>query len=91
MADETVKPKVEPKVMKIPLDMEGKQILLVHGVPDEVMHRMANQIEEWMQSNRPVFIINLAPGVDIEYIRVGAAKRGKRRIQNKIPVQPGKE
>lgn len=60
----------KPEIQQIPIDPDGRCMLLVKGLPLDGAALIANQIEEWWQCGEPVLVVGLAPGVEVEFIRM---------------------
>ena len=56
----------------IPIDPEGRYVLLLKGVDDtKVAERLQEHLLAWWESDRPFTILSLSKDIDLRFERVG--------------------
>ena len=60
----------KPKIQQIPIDPNGRYVLVVRGLDTANFVPVMNCIRAWWQSGEPVLVISLAPDVDFKIVRV---------------------
>ena len=59
-----------PEVRRIPIDPNGKQLLIIRGMDSSQALSLVDRLREWYNSDEPVGAIYLESGEEIEFIRV---------------------
>ena len=72
----------KPEIQQIPVDPNGRYFIVVKGLPSEAFVPIAEQIKRWWASDEPVFLIALAPDVNIEFVRVDNEQAGQYGLMN---------
>jgi hypothetical protein len=64
-------------VYKIPIDVDGKQIIIVRGVEmnDDDKKHLAEHLQSWMKSDDPATVLFVGPEVVINVTKVRHHKR----------------
>ena len=60
----------KPEIQRIPIDPDGRYFILIKGLPSEAFVPIAEQIKAWWQSDDPVFMVSVAPDVEVEFLRM---------------------
>jgi hypothetical protein len=58
------------EVQQIPIDPDGRYLLLVKGLPSKTFVFFKEQFNRWWQSGEPVLFVSVAPDVEVEFVRV---------------------
>ena len=81
MPDETVQ--------RIPIDPDGKQILVAYGFEHEEAMRLVRSLQEWAHSDVCAFFITLQSGQKLEFVRFPIEEQEDCQcISNKINDGP---
>jgi hypothetical protein len=59
------------EVYKIPIDPEGKQILILRGanIPVKDFEEFVNTVQTWAKSNDPILVAQVSANVEIQLVR----------------------
>ena len=58
------------EVQRIPIDPDGRYLLVIKGLPSEAFVPIKEQFDRWWQSGDPVLFVCVEPDVEIEFVRM---------------------
>ena len=60
----------KPEILQIPIDPDGRYLLVVKGLSCYAFIPIKEQFDKWWQSGAPVLMVSVAPDVEIEFMRI---------------------
>lgn len=60
----------KPEIQQIPIDPDGRYLLVVKGLSSEAFKRIAKRLAEWWESGELAFLLALDSDVEFEFVRV---------------------
>ena len=78
------KPEVQrAEVQQIPIDPNGRCLLVVKGLSTAAFLPIKEQFVRWWQSGDPVLLVSVAPDVEVEFVRVNSEQEpSKENLQS---------
>jgi len=58
------------EVQQIPIDPDGRYLLLIRGLPSGAIVPIKEQFNRWWASGDPVLFISVMPDVEVEFVRM---------------------
>ena len=67
----TEKMRGRKEVYKIPIDLEGKQILILRGanIPEKDFVEFVNTVQTWAKSDDPILVAQVSATVEVQLVK----------------------
>jgi len=65
-----------PQVIRIPVDMRGKQVLVFSNLPEFIdKQKLSEDVRAWLNSDDPIYAVFSNTDIRVELVRISRGRR----------------